>query len=101
MSIVTLNQGLFIIPSTDQYMSLGCTFMLSSIDRTKMSLAFFNSSFGKFNDQKHQQKHESLQLMSMRPPKRSVSKLRYLSSGYSMFANLHDLPLSNVISTLV
>jgi len=78
----TLNHGLFIIPSTDQYMSLGCTFMLSSIARTTISFASFSSSTSTLIFQKHQQKHVSRQSMSSRPPKSSrSSNMRYLSSA--------------------
>lgn len=85
--ITTLYQGLFIMPSTDQYMSLGWTIIASSMARTITSPAHVSSSrksaTGTSRDQKHQQKHVSRQPISNLPPN-SVSPSgarRYSSSG--------------------
>ncbi|ROW16682.1 hypothetical protein VPNG_01740 [Cytospora leucostoma] len=61
----TRNQGLFIMPSTLQYISLGCTIIESSMARTITSpVQVFSSSAmrsrkGISSDQKHQQKHRA------------------------------------------
>lgn len=66
--IVTRNQGLFIIPRTDQYMSFGWRLRASSIARTRSASLSARSETGISRDQKDQQKQVSRQAMSTRPP---------------------------------
>lgn len=100
--ITTRYHGLFIMPRTLQYMSLGCTFIESSMPRIMTSPASWSCDMGMSRSQKHQQKLASRAEMSTRPPYNVSSSLliRYWSSGYVMLASVQVLPWSSVTSSL-